>query len=199
MMKGFIDNSAGVILAGGENIRMPVLKAFIEVEGMPIIKRNLRLMKGLFQDVFIVTNQPELYIHLDTDLLGDVYNIRGPMTGIFTSLVNASEDWVFVTACDMPFIDERVIRYLAGKRHGYWAVLPDDEPLFAFYSKRLLLSMERAILAEKRRLRDFLGVKKVKYVNRKEIAMICDGERTFVNLNTPEDVKRYLYPEDVLK
>lgn len=191
-MRGFIDNSTGVILAGGENRRMPVLKAFIDVEGRPIIERSLRLMKELFQEVFIVTNQPELYIHLDAVLLGDVYDRRGPMTGILTSLMNASNDWVFVTACDMPFIAEDVIRYLAGERQGYRAVLPEGEPLFAFYSKRLLLSMERAVLSEKKGLRDFLGREKVKYISKKEIAVIGEGGRVFVNLNTPEDVDIYL-------
>ncbi len=191
-MRGFIDDSTGVILAGGENRRMPVLKAFIDVEGRPIIERNLRLMKGLFQEVFIVTNQPELYIHLDAVLLGDVYDRRGPMTGILTSLMNASNDWVFVTACDMPFIAEEVIRYLAGERQGYRAVLPEGEPLFAFYSKRLLSSMERAVLSEKKGLKDFLGGKKVKYISKKEIAVIGEGARVFINLNTPEDMDIYL-------
>ncbi len=191
-MRGFIDDSTGVILAGGENRRMPVLKAFIDVEGRPIIERNLRLMKGLFQEVLIVTNQPELYIHLDAVLLGDVYDRRGPMTGILTSLMNASNDWVFVTACDMPFIAEEVIRYLAGERQGYRAVLPEGEPLFAFYSKRLLSSMERAVLSEKKGLKDFLGGKKVKYISKKEIAVIGEGARVFINLNTPEDMDIYL-------
>ncbi len=198
-MSRFIDNCTGVILAGGENRRMPVLKAFIEVEGRKIIDRNIRVMKRVFEEIFIVTNQPELYVYLDACLLGDVYNIRGPMTGILTSLMNASNDWIFVTACDMPFINEETIRYLARKRDGYDAVLPEKEPLFAFYSKRLLSSMEMAILSGKRELKDFLTKKKVKYLSKEEIVGIGNGWRAFVNLNTPEDVNIYLRPQDALK
>jgi molybdopterin-guanine dinucleotide biosynthesis protein A len=191
-MKGFIDNSTGVILAGGENRRMPVIKAFIRVEGRAIIDRSITLMRRLFNEVFIVTNQPELYIHLDAVLLGDGYDVRGPMTGILTALINTSHDWVFVTACDMPFIDEEVIRYLAMRRDGYLAVLPQDEPLFAFYSRRLIQPMERAVVSGRRGIRDFLEGKRVKYISKKEIAGIGDGERVFVNLNTPDDVYAFV-------
>lgn len=192
MKKGFIDNSTGVILAGGENRRMPVLKAFIKVNGKPIIERNLNLLRGLFQEVFIVTNQPELYIHLDAKLFGDVYNIRGPMTGILTSLMNASNEWVFIIACDMPFINEDVIRYMALNRDGYDSVLTESEPLFAFYSKVLLKPMERSLLAGRNGINDFLKNKKVKYIKLSEVKKIRDGERSFINLNTPDDVERHL-------
>jgi len=195
-MNGLIDGSTGVILAGGENRRMPVVKAFIKVGGRPIIERSLGLMRRLFGEVFIVTNQPELYIHLDAFLLGDGYDIRGPMTGILTSLINASNEWVFVIACDMPFIDERVIRYLAMRRDGYLAVLPQDEPLFAFYSKRLIHPMERAVVSGRRGIRDFLEGKRVKYINKEEISTIGDGERVFVNLNTPDDVYAHVGVKD---
>jgi len=65
---------------------MPVLKSFIEVGGQKIIERNIEITKQLFKEVFVVTNQPEHYTSLGTPLLGDVYNTRGPITGIFTAL-----------------------------------------------------------------------------------------------------------------
>ncbi|GAB4536333.1 MAG: molybdenum cofactor guanylyltransferase [Thermodesulfovibrionia bacterium] len=183
----FISDSTGVILAGGENRRMPVLKGFIRVHGKPIIERNLNLMKGLFQEVFIITNQPEFYIHLDARLFGDVYDIRGPMTGILTALMNAKNKWVFITACDMPFIDEGVIRYLSSKRDDYDAVLFKSEPLLAFYSKSLLNPMEEALISGKNGINDFLKDKRVKYIKSCEIK---GWERSFINLNTPWDVEK---------
>jgi len=123
-MSTFIINCTGAILAGGENTRMPVLKAFIKVEGMPIIERSLNTYRQLFRDSVIVTNQPEHYSHLGSKMLGDVYDLRGPMTGIFTSLINSSSSWVFVSACDMPFLNKDVIQYMASGRKGYEAVVP---------------------------------------------------------------------------
>ncbi|MBI5666190.1 MAG: molybdenum cofactor guanylyltransferase, partial [Nitrospirae bacterium] len=146
-----IKDSTGVILAGGENTRMPVLKSFIEVRGQKIIERNIKITRQLFKEVFIVTNQPEYYSYLGATLFGDVYNTRGPMTGIFTALLNSSSNWVFISACDMPFINMELIAYMALKRDNVDIVAPvtndKPEPLFAFYSRRLLGAMEEAVLA----------------------------------------------------
>ncbi|MDH4027824.1 MAG: molybdenum cofactor guanylyltransferase [Nitrospirota bacterium] len=197
-MKNFIRDCTGVILAGGENTRMPVLKAFISVSGTPIIERNLSVMKQLFREVFIVTNQPENYVHLETPMLGDVCDIRGPMTGVFTSLLNSRDRWVFISACDMPFLNSRLIGYMASKRTGHDAVVPitdkGPEPLFAFYSARLAASMERKVLTGKRGLKDFLNHKKVKYIPSSEIKEFDQEGRSFINLNTPEDVRHHLGP-----
>ena len=101
-MTGFLENCTGAILAGGENRRMPVLKSFIEINGEKIIERNLKIMQRLFKEILIITNQPEVYLYLGLPLFGDVYDVRGPMTGVLTSLLNSSNHWVFISACDMP-------------------------------------------------------------------------------------------------
>ncbi len=196
-MSSIIKNCTGVILAGGENKRMPFLKAFIEVNGKKIIERNLKIMKKLFKEVFIITNNPEAYVYLSVPLLGDVYNRRGPMTGILSALLNSSNMWVFISACDMPFINEHIIRYMSSKRGNYDAVAPKlkgkMEPLCAFYSKRLILSMEKTVVNGTTSPRDFLKRKKVKYVYTDEIKNINDGLMSFINLNTPEDIKFHLH------
>jgi len=193
-MKSIVKDCTGVILAGGENLRMPVLKAFIKINGEKIIERNLKIMRQLFKEIFIVTNQPELYLYLKTHLLGDVYDIRGPMTGIFTSLLNSSNKWVFVSACDMPFINGELIKYMASKRDNYDAVVPMQknkiEPLFAFYSKQLMPSMEKAIFSNKTGSKDFLRDKRVKYIFNREIKGIDAKAMSFINLNTLKDVGR---------
>ena len=195
-MSKLIKDCTGVILAGGENTRMPVLKAFIKVKGKPIIEKNLALIQKLFKETFIVTNQPSNYSYLGAPLFGDIYNIRGPMTGIFTSLLNSSTPWVFISACDMPFINRELIIYMHSQRNGFDAVVPSikgkAEPLFAFYSKKLLLSMEKAVLSDRRGLNDFLKNKKVKYISAGEIRRFDPGARSFINLNTPQDANRHL-------
>jgi len=191
-----IKDCTGVILAGGENRRMPVLKAFIKVRGKNIIERNLKIMKQLFREVFIITNQPEVYLYLGVPLFGDVYDVRGPMTGIFTSLVNSPTNWVFISACDMPFLNHELILLMSKRRSDCEAVVPkynrNIEPLFSFYSKSLTPSMEAALLKKEISLQVFLKNKKVKYITTKEIQNIDPEGRSFINLNTPEDLQREL-------
>jgi len=202
-MSPFIKNCAGVILAGGENTRMPVLKAFIKVGNRTIIERSLNTYRHLFSETAIVTNQPELYSHLGMRMLGDVYDIRGPMSGIFTSLINSSEPWIFVSACDMPFLNKDLITYMASRRRGYEAVVPfhngRPEPLHAYYSTRLANSMEKVLLSEKRALKDFLRSKKVKYLPVREMRKFDPEDKSMINLNTPQDVKNFIIPKDIVK
>ncbi|MBI5027101.1 MAG: molybdenum cofactor guanylyltransferase [Nitrospirae bacterium] len=190
LVKGF----TGVILAGGENKRMPLLKAFIEINGEKIIERNLKIMKNLFREIFIITNTPELYVYLGVPMLGDIYPLKGPMAGIFTSLINSRNPWVFISACDMPFINKELILYMTSKTGNCDAVVPEFrkniEPLFALYSKRLADDMEKAILNNKTGLQDFLRQKRVKYITKGEIKSFDPDERSFINLNTPEDIQR---------
>jgi molybdopterin-guanine dinucleotide biosynthesis protein A len=224
----FIKDCTGVILAGGENRRMPVLKGFIEVGGEKIIERNLKILKRLFSRVFIVTNQPELYVHFGVPMLGDVYDTRGPMTGVLTALLNSSTEWVFVSACDMPFIDPGLIRFMADERYNpvclsimnakqkqdltvmprraiYDIVVPvvnqRAEPLFAYYSKKIQDSLEEFVLSGKKGIKYFLlnRNKRVKYITSDEIKDIDPEARSFINLNTPEDIDTYLSQEDKLK
>jgi molybdopterin-guanine dinucleotide biosynthesis protein A len=227
-MKGVIKDCTGVILAGGENRRMPVLKGFIEVEGKKIIERTLKIMKKLFREIFIITNQPELYSYLRVPMLGDVYTVRGPMTGVLTALINSSDHWIFVSACDMPFIDPDVIRFMARERYnptcitiinGGQGVAPDTisttdiydtvvplsaykaEPLFAFYSKKIMSSLDQFVLTGKKSIKYFLlnHDKRVKYITSDELKNIDPELRSFINLNTPEDIELHLSDGDKLK
>lgn len=205
-MHNFIENCIGVILAGGENTRMPVLKAFIEVGNEKIIERNVKILKKLFKETFIVTNQPEHYLYLGIPLFGDVYDVRGPMTGIYTAFLNSSNKWVFITACDMPFIKGDLIKYMALKRDNYDAVVPKlknrVEPLFAFYSQRLISPMEKSVLTGKTGIQDFLQNKKVKYISIEGAEVVKDSAawaKSFINLNTLDDIALYLKAEDSLK
>ncbi len=193
---------------------MPLLKAFIEINVQKIIERNLKIMKQFFTQIFIVTNKPEAYSHLGVPLLGDVYNIRSPITGIFTSLLNSSNHWVFISGCDMPFINKEIIRHMDSQKNNFDAVIPKSpsspfpkgrhdpifiEPLFAFYSKRLLGPMEKVILTNKRSVKEFLKNKKVKYISSKEIKKIDPEATSFININTTADIHSYMQPQDRLK
>ncbi|UCD34084.1 MAG: molybdenum cofactor guanylyltransferase [Nitrospiraceae bacterium] len=202
-MTALIENCTGVILAGGENTRMPLLKAFIEVKGQRIIERNLSILRRIFPDVVIVTNEPEAYSYLGATLLGDAYNTRGPMTGILTALLNSQQPWVFVSACDMPFLSEDFIRAMLSKRSGSHAVVPllnkRPEPLLAFYAQGLARAMEKALLTGEKRLGDFLNTKRVQYITVADSGACNTDAPLFINLNTPMDVSTHLTAEDRMR
>ncbi|MEW6675751.1 MAG: molybdenum cofactor guanylyltransferase [Nitrospirota bacterium] len=104
-----------LILAGGENKRLSVLKGFIEIKGKRIIESNIELLSSIFDRVIISTNNPEIYFYLGVPMVGDILKYRGPMTGILSVLISLEVPEIFVTACDMPFIKPELIRYIIDK------------------------------------------------------------------------------------
>jgi len=105
----------GVILAGGKSSRMKVNKCLISLNGKRLIDILVSKIRDIFEEIYIVTNFPDLYFYTGIPLLGDIYPFKGPMAGIHVALTNAKYD-IFAFACDMPFVKEEVI-YELFERH----------------------------------------------------------------------------------
>jgi molybdopterin-guanine dinucleotide biosynthesis protein A len=184
-----------VILAGGENRRMPVPKGLLEIEGQRIIERNVILLRKLFDRIYISTNTPELYFSLGAILVGDVMKHKGPMTGIYSILAFPDVSEIFVTACDMPYVNVILIQYLVKEWENKWdALIPvyadKPEPLFGIYSKRIVRKMEGSIKSGKRSLHEFLRRINVLYVSEEEVRRRDPEGKSFVNINTVEDFQK---------
>jgi molybdopterin-guanine dinucleotide biosynthesis protein A len=184
-----------VILAGGENKRLPFIKSFLEINKKRIIETNIELLGKIFDRVMISTNSPELYFYLGLPMIGDVINSRGPMTGIFSILINPGVDEIFVTGCDMPFIKKKLICFILERWSKEWdAVVPvfngNPQPLLSIYSKRVVTQMEEAIKNNQRSLIDFLSKIHVLFINEGEVRNIDPDGRSFININTLEDFKK---------
>jgi len=189
----------GTILAGGENRRIPILKGYIEVNGKRIIDSNVTVMKSLFQGTVISTNSPELYFYCGIPMIGDALPERGPLTGIFSVLLNVKDDAIFVAACDMPFLSKRLIRHIADKYNNsgtnkYDAAIPVFEgrpqPLLGIYSKNILGVIEKRLNNGMKKLKDMLTEINVLYIKEEEIREIDPEGRSFMNINTMEDLEK---------
>ena len=184
-----------LILAGGENKRMPVIKAFIEINHRKIIDSNVNLLKTMFNRVIISTNNPELYFYLGIPMVGDIINYKGPMTGIFSALNLPDVSELFVLACDMPFINAILIKYIADMWKDEWdALIPifneKPQPLHGIYSKKIVKKMQAEIEYEKRSLIEFLRKINISYIEEKEVRNIDPEGRSFVNINTIKDLEK---------
>ncbi len=183
----------GIILAGGENRRMGADKAFLDIDGRPMIEHILALFAGLFKKTIIVTNTPERYRSYEAELVGDALAIRGPLTGIYSGLLRSGEEYNFIVACDMPFLNLQLISYMGEIAAGQDAVVPQFdgflEPLHAIYRRGLLPVMEAQILKQDRRIRGLFDHIHVRYVTEEEIVRFDPLKRSFRNINTPEEYK----------
>jgi|WetSurMetagenome_2_1015567.scaffolds.fasta_scaffold218039_1 molybdenum cofactor guanylyltransferase len=106
------NNITGSILAGGKSLRMGTNKSLLMIGMLTVIERVVKLMKNLFQEVIIITNQPGEYSFLDLPMFEDIHKNTGPLAGIQSALVNATTEKSFIISCDMPLMTEDVIKYL---------------------------------------------------------------------------------------
>jgi len=184
-----------LILAGGENKRIPFIKGFLEINSRRIIESNIELLAGKFSRVILSTNSPELYFYLGVPMIGDIVDCRGPMTGILTGLMNTRSAQLFVTACDMPYINAILIEYIIDNYdESSDATIPlyyqRPQPLLGIYSRRIAEKMEECMKTGKRSLRDFLKSIDVFYIGEDKVRSIDPEGRSFININTFEDYKR---------
>jgi molybdopterin-guanine dinucleotide biosynthesis protein A len=198
---------AGIVVAGGKGTRLGGRdKAFLEIDGEPIIARTLRLFRTLFTQTIIVTRHPERFAPFGAEVTVDRYPGKGPLAGIHAGLLACRTSHAFVAACDMPLLDPDVIRYLVDRiphtdatpdvPDGPDAIVPwwdgDVEPLHAIYAARTLSTMEQCLENDDHAVRTFLERVRVDYVAEAELARLAGAPRSFTNVNTPEELQHVL-------
>ncbi len=172
---------------GGQN------KAFIQIGGKPIIHRIHSLLQRLFKEVIIVTNQKELFSDMDAKIYEDLIPNRGALIGLYTGLFYSSYPYSFCVACDMPFLNEALIRYLISNIEGEDVILPKTndgfQPLHAIYSKNCQKAIKIILEEGKNKILDFYPMVKVKIIEEDKFKNLDPELKSFININTPEELK----------
>lgn len=189
-------NMTGIILSGGENRRMGTDKAFLTISGKPIIEHILAVLRGICRRVIIVTNSPERYASYGAMIIPDAVDLRGPLTGIYSGIARSDEEYNFVVACDMPFLNSGLISYMGEQARGHDVALPRIgalvEPLHAVYHRGVLPRIESRLRGAQRDIRGMLEGMKVRYITGEEIDRFDPERRSFRNLNTRKEYEEAL-------
>ena len=167
-------------------------KAFIEIEGVPIISRIYDLFKELFQEVIIVTNQREFFRNFDSKICQDLIPDKGALGGLYTGIFFSSFQHSFCVGCDMPFIKKSLVQYLTKNIQDEDVIVPRTkdglQPLHAIYSKNCLDPIKRIIGEGKYKIIDFYKMVKVKIVEENNFLSLDPFRDSFINVNTPEEL-----------
>ncbi len=186
----------GVILAGGKNRRLPgQKKAFLSIGGRRIIDHIFELFRELFDEVIIVTNDPAEFMEFDVKIVSDISDTRCSLAGIHAGLFHASNPYIFVSACDTPFLSRELVKYIAeAVEPGKSVVIPEVteglEPLCAVYSKECLNPIEGKLAEGKLRILGFFKKRRTKKIPENVLRKYDPLLRSFFNINTPEDLAR---------
>jgi len=167
-------------------------KAFIEIEGVPIIRRIYDLFEELFQEIIIVTNQKELFSNFDSKICSDLLPNKGALGGLYTGIFLSTFHYSFCVACDMPFIKKPLVQYLMKHIQGDDVIVPRTkdglQPLHAIYSKNCLGPIKKIMEQGKYKIIDFYDIVKVKIIQEDDFISLDPRRESFINVNTPVEL-----------
>lgn len=184
-----------VLQAGGESTRMGKDKAFLPFLGTPLIERLVDRFKELDTEIIIISNNLPAFQELGLPVFGDILPGRGALGGLLTALSVVKNPFVGLIAVDMPFASSKLVRYMADRiQNSHWdAILPSTingiEPLHAVYRRDSCLTLvKHAIDQDLWRMKAWHNQADLKILTPDETTNITGSDRTFMNLNTPEDL-----------
>ena len=99
---------SGAVLTGGRSSRMGRDKAFVEIDGQPMVMlaRRALIAAGATGVVAVGGDAPGLAA-LGLETIPDTAPGEGPLGGIIDALEHSDDDVVVVLACDHPNINDR--------------------------------------------------------------------------------------------
>lgn len=178
----------GVVLAGGRSSRMGTNKALLEVGGVRLIDGAVATLRAIFPEVLLIANDPEAYVSLGLPVFPDLLPGKGPLGGLYTAVSAAHHPWAFCLACDMPFANPTLIRYLASLAEEFDVVVPRTpegvQPLHALYGKTCLPAMRRHLDEDRLKIDRLYDGLRVRYVEEDEMRPHDPELLSFWNLNT---------------
>lgn len=197
-----IRNLRSAILAGGQSARMGSNKALLRLRpGGPTLLETVieRLLEAGFTDPTLVTNTPKDYTPLGLNIIPDISPGLGPLGGVMAALSSAQGAPVLIVACDMPFLNPSLLRYMASLPADYTALAPGWtsplgslrlEPLHAVYTPGCIHVIERRAAEGRLKLGDLLDALNATYIPEEVVRQHDPAMRSFYNVNTPEDWAR---------
>lgn len=183
----------GYILAGGKSSRMGADKGLLLFEGKAMIEYVINQMLPVFDNLVIVSNNPE-YEKLGLKVIPDLIKEIGPAGGIYTALHHSNAKLNFIVSCDMPFVTQEAIEFVVNNTNESQIVLLENkgkiEPLFGVYSKECEENWLQLIEQKIIKLQDMVLQFKLKTIpiENKEIF----AASFFRNINTQEDFNNAL-------
>lgn len=138
-------NSSAIVIAGGKNKRINMVKPLINLGGKQILIRINDILSKLFSETILVIRKDQsddiadLGMVLGMHIVEDKYENLGPIAGIYTGLLESISEKNFIIGGDYPFLSEKLIKKMIDISNDSKSVFIKKEnvinPLHAIYEK----------------------------------------------------------------
>jgi molybdopterin-guanine dinucleotide biosynthesis protein A len=191
----------GFVLAGGKSSRMGADKALLDFGGQTLLDRALAVTGAVCGNVTIVGDPAKFagnYAGKYGPVVADIFPGCGPLGGIHAALEQSPAELNLMLAVDMPFVSHELLEFLFaaaedGNNHALITVprtANGFQPLCAIYRREFSAVAERGLRAGKFKIDAAFSGVAVRVIEEVELAAAGFMERSFFNVNTPEDRQR---------
>ncbi|MEE8470914.1 MAG: molybdenum cofactor guanylyltransferase, partial [Dehalococcoidia bacterium] len=181
----------------GQGSRLGREKYAEMIAGKSLIERAVSLLSSLSTEILIVISQRQSrasFSYPETKTVVDLYPRKGSLGGIYTGLMRSTCFHNLVVACDMPFLNPDLLRYMIELSPDFDTVIPrvgkHMEPLHAIYSKNCLDPMEKLLSQGELKITKIFDSVRVRYLEENELDRFDPEHLSFFNINTQADLKK---------
>ena len=145
-------------------------------------------------ETILITNRPTDYASLGLPMFTDMIPEKGSLGGIYTALCYSHQPYTLVLACDMPFVNASLLRYMAElcQDDQFDVIVPRveryPEGLHAIYSQACLQPIRERIDADQLKVISFYGRVRVRFLDEAEYQPFDPKKLSFFNVNTLEEL-----------
>lgn len=192
-----------VILAGGKSSRMGFDKQLLRIDERKLIDNLRAKLRAEFDEIIVVTNNSQYYLGFDDKITKDIIVGKGPLSGIHAGLMEASSQYVYFVACDMPNINMEYIGFMKRELEDLKVKVCTTsfgdfiEPFNAFYSRDMIEDIEEYLYRGRRSTNGLIRQVLAHYIEEEKAREYSPNWDMFLNLNTKEDLKDYLKTIDI--
>ena len=185
-----------IVLAGGKSKRLGRNKINEVIGDTTLLTRVITVLSAFKGTIIIVTAEdstiPDTFTYPKIKMVHDLYPGKGMIGGIITGLSVSKNYYNLVVACDMPFLNPDLLRYMISITEDNDLVAYKNknelEPLHAIYSKNCLPILKE-IMQNNLRIFEMLDRIKVRYLSSMEINRYDPKNISFFNVNTEADLR----------
>ncbi len=185
-------NVSALILAGGESRRMGQDKAWLELDGKPLLVRAAATLRQLGLTEILISGRPGAdYSVVDLPVLLDRQRGSGPLAGIERALEACASPLLLVLAVDLPYMNSDFLQKLLDRSDATHGVVPGLggrlEPLAAIYPKSCHRLALECLRLSRLAARDFAESCRREHMVRVYRVPRADRQ-CFANWNSPSDL-----------
>lgn len=122
----------------------------------------------------------------------DQVSDHGPLMGLYSGLSAMTTQRGLVVAVDMPFVQPALLAFLLAQPLSEAMLVPlvNDVPqvLLALYPRSIVPFIEERLRSGRRDPRSLLEIAPVQYIQEEQLRQVDPHLRSFINVNTPEEL-----------